>query len=205
MKGYIHRPLVHENDIRILHLQPARHFNDPLQCRLTEGNLNDKRSKYEALSYVWGSPTGNRPLICEGDQLLITPNCESALRHLRSKWKTRSLWVDSICIDQQSNSDRNHQVRLMGDVYAAARRVLVWLGESDKNTRPAFALLRILALLRKLPFDTSTRTWISHWKRAHGMLRHPSCIIRTYFSHPNRNTRKQQRWLLNRAVQQAMV
>jgi len=65
---------------------------------------------------------------------MVTDNCLTALRYLRPKKKARTLWVDAICIDQSSINERNHQVKLMGDVYKLARRVLIWLGEGDADS-----------------------------------------------------------------------
>ncbi|KAN0104295.1 HET domain containing protein [Hyaloscypha variabilis] len=143
MEPYIHRPLTHDNGFRILRLEPAVGFEAPLRCSLTEVCLSDK-IHYEALSYVWGALTGDHPLTCDGAELLITPNCELALRYLRLVVGSRSLWVDSICIDQKSTSDRNHQVQQMGEIYRKATHTLIWLGESDEKTKPAFARWREL-------------------------------------------------------------
>jgi Heterokaryon incompatibility protein (HET) len=150
MKQYVHRPRSQDNGIRILRLKPATSFGAPLRCTLTDARLSD-RIHYEALSYVWGAPTGDRRLICDGAELLITPNCELALRHLRLRWKSRSLWVDSVCIDQKSTSDRNHQVKQMGEIYRTAANVLVWLGKSDDRTKSAFARWRKLEQSNKRP------------------------------------------------------
>jgi hypothetical protein len=54
------------------------------------------------------------------------------------------MWVDSICIDQNTTSERNHQVKQMGDIYSQAATVLVWLGETDEKTSDAFDQLRNL-------------------------------------------------------------
>jgi len=53
------------------------------------------------------------------------------LQYLRQPSRTRKIWVDAICIDQSSTTERNHQVALMGEVYKLAKRVLIWLGEGD--------------------------------------------------------------------------
>lgn len=42
-----------------------------------------------------------------------------------------NLWVDAICIDQQESQERCHQVQLMGQIYEAARSVIVWLGTTE--------------------------------------------------------------------------
>jgi hypothetical protein len=44
------------------------------------------------------------------------------------------LWVDAICINQEDTNEKNHQVQLMGDVYAQAICVIAWLGEDDDST-----------------------------------------------------------------------
>jgi hypothetical protein len=40
--------------------------------------------------------------------------------------------------------ERSHQVRLMGDIYARADRVVIWLGEEDEHTLAAFSSLEKL-------------------------------------------------------------
>jgi hypothetical protein len=54
----------------------------------------------------------------------------------------RVLWIDSICIDQNAIEERNHQVKLMGNVYQRANRVLIWLGEEGPTTELAYSFMR---------------------------------------------------------------
>ncbi|KAE9367148.1 HET-domain-containing protein [Stipitochalara longipes BDJ] len=129
---YEHRPLKTPDSTRILHLQPG-HFTDDIHVQLTEIRLSEAPS-YEALSYVWGSPTPEDPIFCHGDELLVTANCIAAMRRLRHERKARLLWIDGICINQSSTTERNHQVQLMGDIYSRARKVLIWLGEESPES-----------------------------------------------------------------------
>lgn len=46
-------------------------------------------------------------------------------------------WIDAICINQNSIPERSAQVKIMGDIYAKARTVLVWLGPEDSLSRDA--------------------------------------------------------------------
>jgi hypothetical protein len=147
-KTYRHRRLSTSRSIRILTLNPSPIFTAPLEASLTEISLDSITSltlRYEALSYVWGSPTGDRPIRCDNKLLLVTSNCESALRHLREAERTRTLWVDAICIDQsddeESVQERNRQVALMGEVYRLATRTFCWLGEGTKFTGEVIARL----------------------------------------------------------------
>ena len=90
-EDYQHTPLTADDSIRVLDLLPALDAGAPIRCRLREVALGRAgtagggggSSKYEALSYVWGSPTGTRAIACAGRRLLVTPNCHAALAHLR--------------------------------------------------------------------------------------------------------------------------
>jgi hypothetical protein len=46
----------------------------------------------------------------------------------------RLVWADAICIDQTNNSERGHQVNIMGEIYRTARNVVVYLGKSTERT-----------------------------------------------------------------------
>ena len=84
---------------------------------------------------------------CSGYSLLVTANCEAALRELRHPSETTKLWIDSICIDQARDAvkERNTQVALMGEIYKCAKRVVVWLGQSDIRIRVALDLVMQIA------------------------------------------------------------
>ncbi|KAK7957665.1 hypothetical protein PG988_012513 [Apiospora saccharicola] len=128
-----HQPIATEGDtIRLLDLFPAWRRGAPVQCQIRQVRLEDARDKYVALSYVWGAKEGTVPITCDGCELLVTPNCHDAIIELRYKFHPRTLWIDSICIDQSgatgSTEERNHQVRLMGRIYHNASTVVVWLG-----------------------------------------------------------------------------
>jgi hypothetical protein len=141
LAAFHHRRLSSPRSIRVLALLPSPEFKSALVATLTEVNLGSVSSDqdgYEALSYVWGSRSGTKPIRCDGKLLLVTPNCESALRHLRLSSKPRKLWVDAICIDQEngesSAEERNAQVALMGEIYKKAIRTLCWFGAGNNFT-----------------------------------------------------------------------
>jgi hypothetical protein len=146
-----HVRLTSPRSIRVLKLLPSTEFDSLLEANLAETSLDDplnsgSNTSYEALSYVWGSRVGTEPFVCDGKVLLVTPNCQSALRHLRQKSGSRILWVDAICIDQESGEasvrERNAQVSLMGEIYAKAIRTLCWLGQGTDFTQEAMLHLQ---------------------------------------------------------------
>ncbi|KAJ9609429.1 hypothetical protein H2200_005756 [Cladophialophora chaetospira] len=121
--------------IRLLGLEPGNR-GDPIKLHFYYTDLEDTSLSYEALSYVCGTPidpfwydvNGNVAYLGRR-KIQIKPNLHRALHALRLPDKVRILWVDAICINQQDLGEREAQVRLMGEIYQNARRVVVWLGE----------------------------------------------------------------------------
>jgi hypothetical protein len=160
---------------------------DPLAtiyCRISEANMDDAHStiKYDALSYVWGVLSGISSIMCDGKTLKVTENCLEALRHLRGRYKPRTLWVDAICIDQKKDKDstreRNQQVKLMGEVYVKAARVLVWLGPAEPSTARTFRRLALVGRLLTLDWKKNVSLSILRAVRMYlgkSLLRMSSC------------------------------
>ncbi|KAK0610764.1 heterokaryon incompatibility protein-domain-containing protein [Immersiella caudata] len=124
--------------IRLVHLTRGYH-NDPIECRLFETWLHQIEGvPYEALSYHWGSPRKDAEIMLDGCQLGITENLSRALTHLRLEDRDRILWVDAICIDQDDEKERGHQVGQMRDIYRNAEQVIVWLGPSTNDIALTF-------------------------------------------------------------------
>jgi hypothetical protein len=142
---YSYRPLLHTRDTRVAVLEPADQFNDPIRLSLKRISLTGLRhTQYEALSYVWGSITGDCRVYCDGKLLYVTSNCESALRYLRLKKRSRVLWIDALCINQTSNAEKIRQIPMMGDIYESAARVLLWLGPGNKDIPAVFRRASLL-------------------------------------------------------------
>jgi hypothetical protein len=151
---YHHIPIVGARSIRVLELQPATNTAAPICCKLNVISLNDFpkwHANYTALSYTWDGQTPSFEVDCDGGSLLITPNCDAAIRCLRSATGTKTLWIDSICIDQTSDAveERNVQVALMGEIYKSAARVVVWLGPSNERVERAIRQVMDIAMITK--------------------------------------------------------
>lgn len=148
-----HRPLSTSRSIRLLECKRrGRKSNglEDLELRLVEASL-DNLPPYFALSYVWGDTKATESIVCDGKKLWITRNCASALGRILPSTSTCTIWVDSICIDQSCIPERNAQVALMSEIFSCAEKVLVWLGEGDKDSRKAISYLKRLATIVELP------------------------------------------------------
>lgn len=53
------------------------------------------------------------------------------------------MWADAICINQDNNTEKGHQVKRMGKVYENAKEVLAWLGKGSEGiAEDCFSLIR---------------------------------------------------------------
>jgi len=119
MQPYQYSSLTAPDKIRILILSPGT-GSEPLKCQLKHALLFDD-PRYDAISYAWGDPSKPRGIICGGRSISRQENEEI------------TIWADAVCIHQGSDTEKNHQLALMGQIYSQAARTLVWLGEDKTN------------------------------------------------------------------------
>ncbi|GFF57961.1 heterokaryon incompatibility protein 6, OR allele [Aspergillus lentulus] len=133
-----------KQEIRLLRLDGNE---DQLSGQLIHVCLKDKCPSFVALSYVWGHGFAPEPILLNGHDKIVTANLMAVLRYLTKQLPRLPsrpyLWIDALCINQDDNEEKGHQVGLMKDIYMSAHRVCSWLGESPRIFL-AFRLLRIL-------------------------------------------------------------
>lgn len=137
-----YRPLPHANakpskpnfnpkvDIRLLDIFPGAP-NAEIRCAIRAVAL-DSGETYDALSYVWGDPTAPRKSITiDENEVQVSQNLWLGLRRIRSQFEIRTFWVDQLCINQNDDEEKAHQVGLMGEIYKRCFRCVCWFGESE--------------------------------------------------------------------------
>jgi hypothetical protein len=140
------RALDNPQEIRVLHLHVGHH-SDPLTGQLQHVTLAHP-PPFEAISYEWGDPTKTRSITLEdGSAFPITESLHHALRDIRditARGKSRILWADAICIDQQNITELQHQVSIMGRIYRNATRVITYIGPERDDSDIAISFARTL-------------------------------------------------------------
>lgn len=128
---YEYEALPSETHIRLFVLQPGR-VDDPLVGSMKAVPLSDLSTKYEAISYVWGTDVMDHLISVDGRKLPITKNLDASLRQVRRPDQARALWADSICINQKDNEEKGYQVALMGQIYETSSCTMVCLGVGQR-------------------------------------------------------------------------
>jgi hypothetical protein len=143
---YEYASLPTKSTIRLLELKAVE--KNQLIYSLVTFDLYNEAPPFDALSYTWGNPYSQfsaewskfqaidkeYPITCNGKALFVRANLRRALNVLSQPQsgigfpRQRYMWIDSICINQKDNTEKNAQVSLMADIYQTARGVLVWIG-----------------------------------------------------------------------------
>jgi hypothetical protein len=126
--------------LRLVALQPDD-GGSKIECLMEyttfESNFKARNHRYEALSYMWGSPDSVREIYIDGSVCDVRENLYWALYHLRLTDRPRILWIDALCINQEDTKERNHQVGQMDRIYRDAKLVAVYVGRETEEDAQA--------------------------------------------------------------------
>jgi hypothetical protein len=145
--------------IRLLRIRPGVQ-NDPVECSLQWYDTKSlTKIPYAAVSYSWGSDIRCQNVTVNGKAIMVTQSAFDVLKGLRFHHSSKAIWMDAICIDQDSPADKTQQIPLMPTIYRGAAKTVVWLGHSP-TADLAMALIKrafLLDRINKLMGKTWTR------------------------------------------------
>lgn len=133
---------------RLLLLSPGVDSSSPIECMMMISDFETlSLSEYTALSYTWGDPEPPAFVSVNQHRVKVTKNLEDALRRIRrSDGFVSVVWVDAICINQQNDGEKGHQVQLMRHIYGRAKTVDIWLGNHDAASEAVMITLQGIEL-----------------------------------------------------------
>jgi len=104
--------------------------------------------------------------------LAVKPNLHAFLKEFRQKDQEVALWVDRICINQESNAEKQDQVSKMHKIYAIASNVSIWLGPADEDRNSDRAMDFIGTILEGDDIGTKlTGDYAQHWSDLLNLMR----------------------------------
>lgn len=118
------------NDIRLLQILPLgpKENESNMKCSLTTYSRHKGYPPYISISYTWGRSDKMYQIELNERQYDVRENVWQLLRELRTTYPAENFWIDAVCINQLSKSEKSWQVAFMKSTYAAAAQVIVWLG-----------------------------------------------------------------------------
>jgi hypothetical protein len=76
--------------------------------------------------------------------LRVRENLYHALLRLRDSALSTYYWIDAMCINQNDLDERSAQVQLMGEIYAGAEQIIIWVEEADEHSNIALPIIEHL-------------------------------------------------------------
>ncbi|ERF76727.1 hypothetical protein EPUS_02266 [Endocarpon pusillum Z07020] len=148
MDSFEYTPLENaSSDIRLVSLQYD--IESAIHCRLDVVNadpLADLYPKYVAISYVWGDGSDLVPLSLNGRRRMVSRNLHIALQYFKRMRFRNWLWIDALCINQEDQAEKSHQIMRMRSIYERAAGVVGWLGPESPKSTVIFSTLETLAI-----------------------------------------------------------
>jgi len=154
-----------------------------INCELIEAVLDDITEvlPYCAISYRWDSGSKIMPIYINGHKCMVTAGLYTMLQALREAkdcypwFNFGYFWIDAICIDQEHDKEKAHQISNMTKIYSSATTVVVWLGESTEQSDLAFMALEAFKTAWErgsrvktsagILWHGSSDDWEFNWKR----------------------------------------
>ncbi|KIX01944.1 uncharacterized protein Z518_07883 [Rhinocladiella mackenziei CBS 650.93] len=133
-----------EGQIRLLRfVHDVDHCDDTLRLELFHAKLS-QRPEYAALSYSWGkAESTNTPMILVNNHACpVSHNLADALQKMKEN-HVFTLWVDAICINQNSATEKSKEVTRMFAIYRMAHTVAIWLGPDTGPRHDIETLIRM--------------------------------------------------------------
>lgn len=118
----------------------------------------DAAPVYTALSYTWGPAAHLQKISVDGHDMNIRQNLCQFLRTYKDV-KDEVLWIDQLCINQECEKEKSHQVSMMGDIYSSAVKTLVWLGQDPHKGLAIAAMRKALSSSN----DKDWERWAGMW------------------------------------------
>lgn len=153
---------IKEHGIRVFELMPGSPQTS-LAGRLFSATLVDTggarldnsghQTEYVAVSYHWGDDRAARYRVeCNSIAHAVTLEAYRALHRIRGASERIYIWIDSLCINQADDEEKNKQVAMMCRIYHGAKQLSAYLGESgilpsDPSNDSQDAAMFLLALL----------------------------------------------------------
>lgn len=120
------RPSVYDalqpGEIRVVDIIPSHDRSTLIRAALRRQPL--RYAKYEALSLACGSEELRAVVEVNGQPFSISSSLLEALRALRNKTNKRTVWVDSICVNQKDAEEKEKHIRLGAEIEGHASAVI---------------------------------------------------------------------------------
>ena len=177
-KDFQHPWIDSEVQVRLLRIDSfGSGASKEVKCSLQVVSVvNLPKVDYVALSYFWGEArTQNdvHQITVDKQEYWVRTNLWTFFQSARNLDHSLPIYIDAICLNQLDSEEREHQVKLMSEVYGHANHAHVWLGSLEVGQDENLRLLRLDLTSRAPHSSWNIRSFIglsymcsqNYWRR----------------------------------------
>jgi hypothetical protein len=102
--------------------------SDRIQCELGSLSLLDNDlPPWKALSYRWGENEPEFVVYLGNHPMPVRTNLHAFITQMVAEERRDWFFIDALCINQDSESEKSSQVKQMGEIYRRAEGVVTWI------------------------------------------------------------------------------
>ena len=151
------------SEIRLIELLPGD-YDAPISGICHVRSLDDTSLHYETLSYAWKNYSDSNStfhtIFIDSMAFGVSATLFEAMKRLRRSHGPRTLWIDTICINQTDDREKSQQVDMMRRVYSQCEQCAIWFGSLGSIPRElAQAALDTISWLAR---EESEPSWLQH-------------------------------------------
>lgn len=138
-RPFVYNPL-RPGEIRLIDIFPSRERSAPIRAILKNQLL--QYATFEAISRAVEGEEQRATIDVNGQPVKVSDKLLEALRDTRRETESRTLWVDSICINQNDRKERGEQLERGAEILGCASHVIAWSGtkNGERNASDAAVL-----------------------------------------------------------------
>ncbi|KAI0003465.1 heterokaryon incompatibility protein-domain-containing protein [Xylariaceae sp. FL0662B] len=146
---YFQAPLRKPNgDIRLLTIQPRQYAasikapDNAIHCFLRLASVKQSLD-FIAVSHKWDPADGSKSaVLVNGASVPVSTGVFDVLEHLQQDAQPTTIWINTLCINQEDLSEKSAQVLQLAAIYGAASKTLIWLGNAADGSDEAMDALK---------------------------------------------------------------
>lgn len=135
-----------KGELRLFILLPGKR-SDPVRGTLSTASSIEEVGSFRALSYEWGTKTQSKLIFTESGVLRVWDALHNTIIALREEKSAAVFWIDAICINQEDDQEKIHQIRMLPMIFQRASRTVAFIASDRQSDEAIETLLQIRAKL----------------------------------------------------------
>ena len=135
-----------QGELRLFILFPGKR-SDPICGTLSTASSVKEAGNFRTLSYEWGNKKSTRLIFTGSGVLRVWEALYNTIIALRDEENATVFWIDALCINQEDDQEKIHQIQMLPQIFQQASRTVAFIASDGQSDDAIETLLQIRAKL----------------------------------------------------------